>query len=469
MLLSLWIRTFKYIVQIQQSRYLHDKIEQSNFKHEECKSKRPEMIIVKEKIWILNHYAGDMFFNKGGRHYSIAKYLKRMEYEPTVFACNAKHNSQSELFFNKDILWSEHCAEEIDVSFVFVKGRAYTGNGKQRILNMIDFYRNVKAAAREYAKYHGKPDIIYASSVHPLTVVAGIQLAKKFGVPCICEIRDLWPESLVAYGIVGPHNPAVLLLRRMEKWIYKKSDVIVFTMEGAYDYIIEQGWEKEISRNKVFYINNGIDLEQFKYNLENYTIHDEDLQNNDLYKIVYVGSIRRANNLSAILDVAKKIKNPNIKFLIWGNGDELSALIERVKNEHINNVVFKGRVDKKYIPYITSKANLNYSHVRSNPIFMYGISFNKIFDYLAAEKPILCGFSSNYNPALMGGAGIAVTSADPEDIAESVEKFASLDEKTYEKYCIAAKETAKEYDFRYLTDKIMDAIHYAQKNWNVQT
>ena len=78
-----------------------------------------------------------------------------------------------------------------------IKARKYQGNGKQRVLNMVDFYRNVKKAAVEFAKKNAKPDIIYASSVHPLALVAGIQLAKKFGVKCICEVRDLWPESIV--------------------------------------------------------------------------------------------------------------------------------------------------------------------------------------------------------------------------------------------------------------------------------
>jgi len=423
---------------------------------------------MRQKVWILNHYAGDMFFNKGGRHYSIAKYLKRMEYEPTVFVCNAKHNSRSALFFHEDNMWEVHCAEEIDVPFVFVKGRAYTGNGKQRILNMIDFYRNVKAAAKEYAKRYGTPDTICASSVHPLTVVAGIQLAKHFGVPCICEIRDLWPESLVTYGIADPHGPAVLLLRRLEKWIYKKSDAVVFTMEGAYDYIIEQGWEKDIPRSKVYFINNGVDLEVFEYNKEHFKIEDSDLEDLGAFKVVYAGSIRKVNNLDALLDAAKLVHHPSIKFLIWGDGDELSSLRQRIADEGIYNVIFKGKAEKKYIPYIVSQADLNIAHNTSSPIFKYGVSFNKIFDYMAAGKPVLCDFSSNYNPVLMGGAGIAVTSAISDDIAEAIEGLASLDKEIYDKYCSAAKETANEYDFRSLTNKLADVILYAQKGRNVR-
>ena len=148
----------------------------------------------------MNHYAGNMLFDKGGRHYWFAKYPVREGYEPVIFVCNNKHNPGTEVFYETDKLWEEHVAEEINTPFVYVNARPYDGNGTGRILNMIAFYRNVKKAAKEYAAIHGKPDIIYASSVHPLTLVAGIQLAKHFGIRCICEARDLWPEAIVAYS-----------------------------------------------------------------------------------------------------------------------------------------------------------------------------------------------------------------------------------------------------------------------------
>ncbi len=88
---------------------------------------------------------------------------------------------------------------------------------------MIDFYRNVKKAVKEYAAQHGKPDVIFASSVHPLTLVAGIQLAKQFGVKCVCEVRDLWPEHQ-KFDRFTKKNPLIRLLYQGEKWIYKKLD-----------------------------------------------------------------------------------------------------------------------------------------------------------------------------------------------------------------------------------------------------
>ncbi len=411
---------------------------------------------MKKNIWILNHYAGDTFFANGGRHYGLAKYLKRAGCAPVIFCANAKHNAPG-YYLNDDSLWHEHMAEAIDVPYVFVKTRAYVGNGKQRILNMMDYFLNVKKAAAEYAKKNGKPDVIYASSVHPLTLVAGIQLAKKYGVKCICEVRDLWPESLVVYGIAGPRNPAVILLRWLEKWIYKKADSLIFTMEGAYDYIIEQGWEKVVPKSKVFYINNGVDLEVFRFNRENCTVEDEDLENDDLIKVGYAGSIRQANKVGMLLDVAKATANPKVRFLIWGAGDEEAMLRQRVIDEKITNVVFKGRVEKKYVPYITSKIDINYVDPFDEDIAKYGISSNKLFDYLAAGKPILMGFAGKYNPAEPFGCAV-VREPNAKALKEGLFQMLEMPSEAYRKMCDGAKQAAEKYSFANLTEMLIAVI-----------
>lgn len=415
---------------------------------------------MKKNIWIMNHYAGDMFFDQGSRHYNFAKYLKLEGYEPVVFCANSKHGIKG-TWFGPDTLWHAHMAEAIEVPFLFIRARAYVGNGRQRVLNMMEFYRNVKKAAKEYAKQHGRPDIIYASSVHPLTLVAGIQLAKYFGVKCICEVRDLWPESIVAYGIAGPKNPAVIALRWLEKWIYKKADAIVFTMEGAYDYILEQGWEKEIPRSKVHYINNGVDLDQFHYNRDHYQVEDADLDNPDIFKVIYTGSIRKVNNLGLLLDTAREVTDPRVKFLIWGDGNELSALRQRLVDEGITNVVFKGSVEKKYVPSIVSRADLNIAHNNPSPLFRFGISFNKLFDYLAAKKPILADFPCPYNPAVQRGAGRAVENPTAKNIAKVIEQVVTMENESYMKMCENSALAANEYDFKNLTNKLVSIIEEA--------
>lgn len=413
---------------------------------------------MKTNIWILNHYASGMYFDHGGRHYNFAKYLRRAGYAPVIFSANSKHG-KAERFFETDALWEERIAEEIDTPFVFVRARTYTGNGKQRVLNMIDFYRNVKKAAKEYAAQHGKPDVIYASSVHPLTLVAGLQLAKHFGVKCVCEVRDLWPESIVAYSSrFTKDNPLIKLLYRGEKWIYKKADAVVFTMEGGYDYIVEQGWGKEIPCSKVHHINNGVDLELFDYNKEHFRVEDPELDDPKVFKVIYTGSIRRVNNLGLLLDAAKCVKDPRVKLLIWGDGDEREALERRVRDEKIANVEFKGRVEKKYVPSIVSRSDLNLVHWEQAPLLKYGASYNKLFEYMAAGRPIFATVCPGYSIWGRYDCGRDTEDTRPEPLARELEKMAGLPPEELLRLGENAREGSRDYDFRVLTQKLLNVI-----------
>jgi hypothetical protein ELI_2569 len=342
--------------------------------------------------------------------------------------------------------------------WVYVRTLNYAGSRLKQILSMFQFYRNGKKAALAFFNQGERPDIILGSSAHPLAAVLAIRLAKRFRCKSIAEVRDLWPESIVAYGIAGPHNPAVLALRRLEKWIYKKADALVFTMEGAYDYIVEQGWDKDIPRSKVHYINNGVDLEQFDYNTEHFHVDDPDLDDPNTFKVVYTGSIRKVNNLGLLLDAAKCVNDPRVKFLIWGDGDEREALERRVRDEGLTNVVFKGRVEKKYIPSIVSRANLNFAHNSFTYLFNYGISFNKLFDYFAAGQPILCDFPCRYNPVIIYGAGMEVRDTRPQEIAAVIGQLAELPAEQRRLMGANARRAAEDYDFKRLTDKLMAVI-----------
>lgn len=418
---------------------------------------------MEKTVWLMNHYASHMLFDKGGRHYWFAKYLDRAGYRPIVFCANIMNSNTKERCVETENLWAAKEAEEIHTPFVFVKARKYRGNGKQRVLNMIDFYRNVKKAAVEYAEKNGKPDIIVASSVHPLTMVAGIQLAKKFGVKCICEVRDLWPEAIVAYSkrITKNSLPAKIMYAG-EKWIYKKADAVIFTQEGGPNYVCEHKWDSEhggpIDNSKLYHINNGVDLEAFDANLVNIPYADDDLDNPDLFKVVYCGAIRRINNLGLIVDAAKFITNSKIKFVIFGNGNELDSLKKRVEDEHITNVVFKGRVNKQFIPSIDSKADLNIVHWEMNPLLRVGESYNKSFEYFAAGKPVFYTVRPGYSIVEKYHCGRLTDGFTPQDIAAGIQAMSEMSDEEKAEMAKNARKTAEIYDFKNLTKKLIEII-----------
>jgi glycosyltransferase involved in cell wall biosynthesis len=410
---------------------------------------------MKKNIWIWNHYATNMYIDQAGRHYWFAENLIKQGYNPTVFCASTVHNSNENIDTGSKMFTSDLTN---GIPFVFVKTPKYIGNGRKRIINMFSFYKNLFSVSKEYAEHYGKPDVILASSVHPLTLVAGIKIAKKLGVPCICEVRDLWPESIVAYGALKRNSVIAKVLYQGEKWIYKNADSIIMTWEGGREYIMDQKWDKQIDLRKVEHISNGVVIDTFDKNSEEHKLIDSDLDNKTYKNVVYAGSIRKVNNLGMLLDAAKIIQNQgkkDIRFLIYGSGDESETLQKRCKEEGINNVIFKGRVEKKYVPSILKKSYINILHNSSTSLDKYGQSQNKFFEYLAAGKCIVQTYTTGYSICEKFKCGFSAPVQNAEEIAKAI-IIASSDESKNILMGENAREAAYQFDFNKLTEKLIN-------------
>lgn len=430
-----------------------------SLRENEVKEGRPHNLpgkMAMKKIWIMNHYASDMYRNKAGRHYWFARILSEREYEPIIFCANTFHNTSEMVDVGRKKMIVK---QEGTIPYIFVKTVSYTTNGFNRLRNMICFFLNLFPAAKQCKKMFGKPDVIFASSVHPLTLVAGILIAKNMKVPCICEIRDLWPESLVSFGIIKKTNPILKMLYQGEKWLYKKADAVIFTMEGGAQYLIDKGWDRKIDMSKIFHINNGVDLKLFDSNREKYQLEDSDLNNEQRFKVVYAGSIRHTTNILQVVKAAEELKNTDIIFLIYGDGNQREELEKYCVDNDINNVKFKGRVDNKFIPYILSKSNLNLINVHPTDLWLqYGSSENKLFEYLAGAKPICSNIKVNYSITERFDCGVDENITDAKRYAEIIKEMKDMDQERYNQLCRNARKAAEEYDFHALVDKLEQII-----------
>lgn len=402
-------------------------------------------------IWLINHYAVPPKYYPLARQTNFAKYLMAMGHTVTIFAASSVHNSDVNLITDGR-KWRE---ETVDgVHYVYIKCCDYQGSGLKRVYNICEFAWKLPGVCKQFPK----PDAIVATSMPPTSCAMGVRMGRKWGCKTVAEIADLWPESIVAYGIAGPHNPAVLFLRWLEKWIYKKADAVVFTMEGAYDYIIEQGWEKDIPRSKVHYINNGVDLKLFNYNKEHYHVDDPDLLNPELFKIVFTGTLVTSNNIDGMLDLAKRLqKYPNVRFLIWGNGEYTESMLRRIDKEQINNVCYKGLVEKKYVPFIVSHADVNFMHAAPTGLYRYGASPNKLFDYLAAGCPIMQDFTFNGDIVSQYACGVSCD-WDIDRVEQAFDELYHASAKQRAAMREGALKAAADYDFANLTCKLISII-----------
>lgn len=405
------------------------------------------------KIWILNHYATDMYFDGTGRHQSFAKYLIKDGHKVKIFCASTVHNSTINID-TKGKKYIELIGKD-NVPYIIVKTSNYVGNGIRRINNMIEFYFKIFGVMKEEMKKEGEPDVVIASSVHPLTLVAGIQFSKKVKCPCICEVRDLWPLSIVEYNNVSNGNPIIQLLYKMEHWIYKKADAIVFSFSGGKQYILDKCWQNDVELEKIFYVNTGIDLDLYKENARKNVCNDADLNSDSLFKIVYTGSIRKVNDLQKVIDAAQILmqKNDNVRFIFYGDGDERERLVEYCKEKAINNVIFKGKVPKHDIPGILEKSNLLIINVKENKLARYGVSWNKLFEYMASGKPIIA--NSPTDIITDNNLGVATYFDNAEQYAEAIEPFINMEPQEYNDICQKCLSTVDSYNCKNLSKEIL--------------
>lgn len=408
------------------------------------------------RVWIINHYAIPPSLGGLVRHYYFSKYLTEKGHKVKIFTSSKIHNSDVNLITDKSLYLEK---EQDGVEYTFVKNSDYEGNGFDRIINMLQFPFNIWRVCKQFEK----PDVIYTSSPDLLTAVFAVIMAKAWKIKKVVEIRDLWPESIVEYNNISKKNIVIKLLYKIEKWVYKNADELIFTSAGGAEYIKEKGWEKKVSLNKLHHVNNGVDLAEFDYNQDNYRIVDEDLENNQIFKVVYTGSIRKVNNLDKLLQCAQilKEKESNIKFLIWGDGNERVELEKKCKELRLDNIVFKGKVEKKYIPYVLSKADVNLMHWRFTPLMRFGMSANKQFDYLAAGKPILSDINSAYNLVSEYGCGIVVKNDSVEMICNGLTELENCTREVLDAYGRNAREVAKKYEYKELSNKIEEILQEA--------
>lgn len=401
-------------------------------------------------IWIINHYGESPTIGMNTRHYKFASELIKRGYDVRIFTASTVHRTGIN-YINDN---SKCLEKEIKgVPFIFVRTCNYEGNGIRRIRNMMEYATRVLQITKKFQK----PDVIYASSPHPLAWLSAYLIAKRYNAKFIAETRDLWPETLVAMGEISRNGIPAKILYKLEKFIYKNADKLVFTIEGGKDYVESIG----LDISKVRYINNGVDIEEFNHNKESNIYKDEDLDNNNTFKILYTGSMGMANSLNHLIQAAELIQNKNykdIQFILFGDGYQKIALEEYVENNNITNIVFKGKVEKKYIPNILNKSDLNVFAGKHTYLYKYGLSPNKIFEYYASGKPTLSNIECGYDMLEKYNCGMTVKGGSAEAFAEGILKFYNMSKEEYSNYCNNALKAVQDFDFKVLTDKLEKVI-----------
>jgi len=374
-------------------------------------------------LWILNHYAISPDMSGGTRHFDLARELVKKGHEVTIFASGFDHHIRQYLKIKPG---EKMRVEEYDgVRFVWVNTLPYTKNDWRRVLNMLSYGWRVLRCSRGLSK----PDAVIGSSMHPFAALAGWWLARRYKAKFIFEVRDLWPQTAVDMGAMKKNSLPAKLLYAWEKFMYNKAKKIIVLLPYAKDYVASRG----INPEKVFWLPNGVNLERFDHPApleEGSEVAEVFEQYRDKFKVVYTGAHGPANGLEVIIHAASIFQDRNlgIHFFLIGDGPDKDRLISVVKEKRLNNVSFLPPVPKALVPSILEKADLLVHTIKKMEVLQYGMSPNKMYDYLASAKPIVTSIEAKNNPVEEANAGIAVEPENPEALAEAIVKIYDLPE-----------------------------------------
>lgn len=405
-----------------------------------------------KKIWIVNPQTASPEKIANPRYLELAKYFMKAGFDVTTF-----NSSQREEIEVPNGLFVEKKYGEY--KFVHVFAPDFVGNGIKRMLSLHTFAQNVMKISGKLEK----PDVVL-QNIHPPFDYPVVRMAKKLNAKYIAEAWDLWPEDFVTFGLIKANNPLLKVAYQVEKQYYYHADEIVFTFEGGIDYLKRRGWTKEtggkIDLNHVHYINNGINLAQFDKDKLAYPRQDADINERNVKKIVYLGSISRANNVKMLIDAAERFKNSqDYRFFIYGDGAYRDELEQYVKDTRLDNVVFKEKqISLAECAWVVSQATVNIMNCEKN-FGRFGVSAGKLFLYLAAGKPIVCNIHIAYDDVITKkNLGIARDFTSVDEYVAAIRQMAEQPQSEYEAMCQRVRQTGEEFDYEKLAQREMQLL-----------
>jgi len=367
-------------------------------------------------IWIVNHYAGSPVHGMEYRHYYLAQQFRRMGLRPVIL-CASFHHLLTQVP-------EEKMADVDGVPYVRIKACRYEKNDGRRVLNMLGF--SARLALRRLRELP-RPAIVIASSPHPFAAVNGYRLARRYGAKFIFEVRDLWPLTILEVGGHSPRHPFVRAMAWAERLGYKRCDRTVSLLSGAKDYMVAHGLEE----GKFVYIPNGIDAEVAQREIEPLPAeHDrviQDLKSRDKLIVLYSGSHGVVNALDNLVEAARLLGDePKVHLLLVGQGPEKESLQKQAQQAGLTNITFLPPVARAQMTALTQAADVGYIGLQRKFLFRYGVSPNKLFEYMSAGLPILFAIDTIHDEVAEARCGFSIPAEDPCVLARMLRRIAAM-------------------------------------------
>jgi glycosyltransferase involved in cell wall biosynthesis len=326
----------------------------------------------KPHLLIVNHFALAPDMGGGTRHIELGRELIRLGWDVTIAASDF-HVLERRYLRRSSADDRRVLDESIDgVRMRWFWASAYERNDGRRIANWLSFARSL---TRE--RWTGTaPDVVLGSSPQLFAALGGWRVARRLRVPFVLEIRDLWPESL---DVAGTRRGAGYWgLWTLARFLYRSAARIIVLARGVQTYLVHHGIQPE----RIVYVPNGADVSAFA---------PPSARSGDGVRVVYAGAHGPANGLDVVLDTAARLRHEKrLQFVLVGDGPAKAGLVERARSAGLTNVTFHDPVPKSQIPALLASCDAGLMVLKDVPLFSFGVSPNKLFDYWGAGLPVVC-------------------------------------------------------------------------------
>ncbi|MEC9303074.1 MAG: glycosyltransferase family 4 protein [Bacteroidota bacterium] len=399
-----------------------------------------------KRVFYISKYAMSPLQGGPTRQYLFSKYFAKQNVRTTLISSDSSggnHIGIKKLFNNYDITHN--------FNHIILKGsKIKLGFSIKRIISWIMFeYRLLKYFNKSKVN---KNSVVIVSSLSILTFLTGVYLKKKYKTCLIVEVRDIWPRTLVDFGVIGKYNIMNYVLSKIEYIGYSNADLIVGSMKNLCAHLntIDNSF-----KDKFLYMPMGYDNE--KANSFKKTPSKK-------FTIGYAGSIGKTNNLKLLLNAASLLKNnKKIEFKILGDGQFKKKLMNEFKC--LENVVFLKKVDKNYVHNFLINCDVLVSTWLDCDIYNFGISPNKWIDYMIAARPIIVPFNGYRNIINDANCGEFIETNNPQLLADTILKYSKYSKSKLDEIGLRGKKyLLSNFTYDLLSEKYIKNIFKNKSN-----
>jgi glycosyltransferase involved in cell wall biosynthesis len=367
-------------------------------------------------IWLLHPFAGGPGLGRHWRPYWLADAWTRMGHRPLVVSASFHH-----LHREPQIPGPQRIG---NVDFWFLHTPRYGSGSLGRLWNNLSFGPQFRLSTPRIEKLVGKPDLIIASSPHLFFISAAARVAQQYNAKFWVEVRDLWPESIVALGLTPAWHPLVTLLGRKERSAYRAADRVICLLAGAEAHMRSRG----LSAGRFLWIPNGVSEREIQSARKIENLSHPLVERINLLKqrgkriVLYAGGMGPPNAMEIIVDAAHMLArtDPDIFFMLIGSGTSRVQLEQRAAS--LSNLEFQDEVDRSIVHGMLNASDCAVVSFHKNALYHHGLSPNKLFDYclFAPRSVIACERN-----ALTGLEDLVTTRCEPDDPSTLAEALRS--------------------------------------------